>query len=287
MTDAKRPAARRHLAEFDARELSYRGTRLRYFVAGEGPPLVLVHGLGGAASNWRDLAPLLARTRRVLLPELPGHGGSSPLPAATTLTPFADRVLAVAEHEAMLPAPFVGHSMGGVVVLRAALVRRDAVTGVVLAGAAGIGSTTRRASLGLTITGLVQPGRRIAPRRRLFTETRAGRYTAFWHWGVADPAAFPPAAADGFLAGPLLHSDTFSAARALVVDDPRRDLHELGCPALVLWGARDKQLPLEDAFDYARRLRARLRVIPDCGHLLIGERPDACLDAIESFLERT
>jgi 4,5:9,10-diseco-3-hydroxy-5,9,17-trioxoandrosta-1(10),2-diene-4-oate hydrolase len=285
LTDAKRTDGRRHLSGFESRELSHRGTRLRYFVAGEGAPVVLVHGLGGAASNWRDLAPLLARTRRVLVPELPGHGGSSPLPAAATLTPFADRILAVAEHEAMLPSPFVGHSMGGVVVLRSALVCPDAVTGVVLAGAAGIGSATRRARVGLTIAGLVQPGRRIAPRRRPFTGTRAGRYAAFGHWGVADPAAFPPPAADGFLAGPLLHSDTFSAAQALVVDDPRRDLHELGCPALVLWGARDKQLPIDDAFDYARRLRARLRVIPDCGHLLIGERPDACLDAIESFLD--
>src|ERR671932_493943 len=75
--------------------------------------LVLVHGLGGAASNWRDLAPLLARRRRVLVPELPGHGGSSPLPAAPSMSPYSDRALAVAEHESMLPAPFVGHSMGG------------------------------------------------------------------------------------------------------------------------------------------------------------------------------
>jgi pimeloyl-ACP methyl ester carboxylesterase len=41
---------------------------------------------------------------------------------------------------------------------------------------------------------------------------------------------------------------------------------------------------IADAFEYARRLRAKLRVITDCGHLLIGERPDACLDAIEAFI---
>jgi pimeloyl-ACP methyl ester carboxylesterase len=55
------------------------------------------------------------------------------------------------------------------------------------------------------------------------------------------------------------------------------------CPVLVLWGARDNQLPVGDAFDYARRLRARLRVIADCGHLLIAERPEACADAIASL----
>ena len=52
----------------------------------------------------------------------------------------------------------------------------------------------------------------------------------------------------------------------------------------MLWGAKDNQLPLDDAFDYARRLRAPLRTIADCGHLLIVERPAACLDAVESFL---
>jgi pimeloyl-ACP methyl ester carboxylesterase len=56
------------------------------------------------------------------------------------------------------------------------------------------------------------------------------------------------------------------------------------CPVLVLWGAEDVQLPLDDAFEYARRLRAPLRVIPGCGHLLIGERPDACAHAIDDFL---
>ena len=58
----------------------------------------------------------------------------------------------------------------------------------------------------------------------------------------------------------------------------------ISCPALVLWGAEDAQLPLEDAFEYTRRLHARLRVIPGCGHLLIGERPDVCDRAIEDFL---
>jgi pimeloyl-ACP methyl ester carboxylesterase len=92
------------------------------------------------------------------------------------------------------------------------------------------------------------------------------------------------AAVDGFLDGTRLTTDSPSAARALVVDDVRQELGDVRCPTLVLWGARDNQLPLADAFDYARRLGAELRVIADCGHLLIGERPDLCAEAIESFL---
>ena len=92
--------------------------------------------------------------------------------------------------------------------------------------------------------------------------------------------------AEAFLSGPARHTDTVSAARALVRDDPRPDLDRVQCSTLLLWGARDNQLPVGDAFEYARRLGAPLRAIADCGHLLIGERPDACADAIEAFLSR-
>ena len=65
------PGFRPHFAEID-------GVRTRYFLGGEGPPLTMVHGLGGAAVNFTKLAPILARRRRVLIPDLPGHGLSEP-----------------------------------------------------------------------------------------------------------------------------------------------------------------------------------------------------------------
>ena len=95
----------------------------------------------------------------------------------------------------------------------------------------------------------------------------------FGRWGASDPPALSPEMAEAFLSGPARHTDTVSAAKALVRDDPRPDLDRVRCPVLLLWGARDNQLPVGDAFEYARRLRAPLRVIADCGHLLIGERP--------------
>jgi pimeloyl-ACP methyl ester carboxylesterase len=282
MTEAK------HLPGFEERWAEPHRIRLRYFAGGpaDGAPLVLVHGLGGAAANWTRLAPALARGRRVLVPELPGHGLSAPLPAAPGLAPYADTVAAVLEHEGVERAPVIGHSMGGSVALRLAVRRPRLVAALVLAAAAGIRSSTDEARRMLWMVGLVQPGRRIAPYRHSFARSAVGRMLAFWHWGVADPVALDPETAEAFLSGPGLHSDTWTAWQALVVEDLRRELGALRCPALVLWGAEDNQLPLEDGVEYARRLRAPLRVIPDCGHLLIGERPDACLDAIEGFLER-
>ena len=102
----------------------------------------------------------------------------------------------------------------------------------------------------------------------------------FRPWFVSDALSLSPGATVGFLEGATEHSDVRTAGRALVRDDPRRDLEQIRCPVVVLWGARDPQLPLDDAFEFARRLRAKLRVVADCGHLVIGERPEACLDAL-------
>jgi pimeloyl-ACP methyl ester carboxylesterase len=263
-----------------------KGSRIRYFVGGapRGKPLILVHGLGGCAANWVDVAPLLAERRRLLVPELPGHGRSSALAAVPNLAVFADRIAVVAEREGMFPAAIAGHSLGGVVGVRLALRRPDDVTALALVAAAGISSTTRRAKYGLRILGIIGPRRLVAPWADRVADSALLRYLVFGRWGASDPLIMSRAAVDGFLDGTRLTTDSPNAARALVLDDVRQELGEIRCPTLVLWGARDNQLPLADAFDYARRLRAELRVIADCGHLLIGERPDLCAQAIEAFL---
>lgn len=271
-------------AGFDERELDHRGTRLRYLVGGSGPPLVLVHGLGGAPTNWLHVAPALAAERRVIVPALPGHGGSGRLRDAPTLDPFADAVLAVLEHEDALPAPWVGHSLGGIVGLRAAVRRPEAVTGLVLAAAAGISSSTRAGALTVTTLGRVQPERLIRRHRRRFARSPAGRTLAFGWWAVADPGGFAAETAEAFLEGAAQHSDTRTAGLALVRSDSRHDLDRVACPCLCLWGAADNWVPVADGMEYARRLRAPLRLIADCGHLLIGERPDAVSAAVCDFL---
>jgi 4,5:9,10-diseco-3-hydroxy-5,9,17-trioxoandrosta-1(10),2-diene-4-oate hydrolase len=277
MTDAKLPGLEERFAEV-------KGVRMRYFLGGDGPPLILVHGLGGAAANWTELVPLLVRRHRVLVPDLPGHGGSTPLPAVAGLEPFADRVALVAEREGMLPAPVVGHSLGGMVVLRMALRQPDDVPALVLAAAAGLSVGNVWGRNMLSVFSIIRPGRLAARYRSRVSRSPLLRRLVFGFVSVADPPGLTDQAVEGFLAAQLLHTDVGSAWRALQADDPREELDAIRCPVLVLWGAEDVQLPLDDAFEYARRLHARLRVIPGCGHLLIGERPEACDQAIEDFL---
>jgi pimeloyl-ACP methyl ester carboxylesterase len=275
---------KQRLDGFESRELEWGGARLCYAVRGSGSPLVLVHGLGGTVENWRALAPALAARHRVLVPDLPGHGRSEALPGAPHLDVFADAVLAMLDAEGISGAAWIGHSLGGLISLRAAVRRPDAVHGVVLAAAAGIGSTSRAAKVTLTLFGLVQPGKAIAPFRDRWARSRLGRRVAFAWWGVADTDALEPELAEAFFVGPAHHTNTRQAGRALFATDPRDELERVTCPCLCLWGASDKWVKLDDGVEYARRLGAPLRAIAGCGHLLIGERPEVCLAAIEEFV---
>lgn len=276
---------RNGLPGLEERTAEVKDVRLRYFVGGDGPPLILVHGLGGAAVNWTQVVELLHGRFRLLVPDLPGHGGSSALPAAATLDPFADRVARLAAVEGMDRAAVAGHSMGGLIGLRLAVNEPDRVSALVLVAAAGIRSSTREAERYLTAAALLRPTRRYSRHRDAIARSPVLRTLVFGYFGASDPGALSDRAVHDFLWGVGVHTDTASARRALVRDDPRLDLERVNCPAFVLWGSRDNQVTVDDAFEYARRLRAPLRLVPDSGHLLIGERPDACAAAITAWLD--
>jgi pimeloyl-ACP methyl ester carboxylesterase len=280
------PDDRNGLGVLEERTADIKDVRLRYYIGGEGPPVILVHGLGGAAANWAGVVPLLVERHRLLVPDLPGHAGSTPFAAATTLDPYADRLERLAALEAMEHAGVVGHSLGGLVGLRLAVDFPQRVSALVLTAAAGIRSSTREAERYLNLAAILRPTRRYARHREEIARSHFLRMVVFGYFGASDPPAMSDGAVDGFLSAMDMHTDTATARRALVRDDPRLDLERVSCPVFLLWGARDNQITAEDAFEYARRLRAPLRMIADCGHLLIGERPDACAEAIETFLHR-
>jgi magnesium chelatase accessory protein len=253
---------------------------VRYHVGGEGEPLLLLHGLSGSAANWVELLPELVRRYRVLAVDLPGHARSGRLPRGASTADFAAAAASVLEAEADRAALVVGHSFGGLVALRLARSRPELVRGLLLVSPAGIASATRAARRVALASTTIRPGRYVAPFRHRYAGRAWYRRAVFRPWFVSDAVALTPTAALGLLDAQREHADTKTAARAMVADDPRHELDGIACPVLLLWGARDPQLPLDDAFEYARRLRAKLRVVADCGHLAIVERPAAVLDAL-------
>jgi pimeloyl-ACP methyl ester carboxylesterase len=259
------------------------GIAVRYYAGGEGDPLFLLHGLAGSARNWVELLPDLVRRHRVLAVDLPGHAGSAKAPRGTGVNAFAAVAAAVLEAEVEGPALVSGHSFGGLVALRLAQARPELVRGLLLVSPAGIATTAAVTRALVLASTTIRPGRWVAPFRHRYADRSWYRRAVFRPWFVSDATAISARATHGLLGAQREHSDTKTAGRAMNADDPRLDLAEIACPVVILWGARDPQLPLDDAFEYTRRLGAKLRIVADCGHLVIVERPAACLAALEEL----
>ena len=273
------------LAGFSDHRVRAAGQTLRYATAGSGVAIVLVHGLGGAAENWSEVAVQLAAEHRVLVPDLPGHGLSEPLTRRSAgLQPFTSAVLACMADAGIGRAVLVGHSFGGLVALRLALAERQMVRGLALASAAGISSSSARNRAALAFMTRVRPSRLGGGLGPLIVANRFVRQLAFAAM-VSDARSLSPEGTQGFLTGATRASDTRTAADAMVRDDVRQELGQLAAPALVLWGSRDLAQPVDDGIEYARRLRAPLRILADTGHLLIGERPRECAELVRDFVE--
>ena len=114
-------------------------TRVRYFQAGAGPPVMLLHGLGEAAVIWHANVEPLARGHTVYAPDLPGHGASEKPSWEYSLENSVRFLEAFMDALGLERASFVGNSMGGLIALSLALERPQRVNRLALEDAAGLG----------------------------------------------------------------------------------------------------------------------------------------------------
>lgn len=100
---------------------------LSYRVRGQGEPLLLIHGLGSSGADWEPQVRALERRFRVIIPDLPGTGSSSPMPAGFKIADVAETLWAFLDHLGVGIVNIAGFSLGGAVGLEMALQRPDAV----------------------------------------------------------------------------------------------------------------------------------------------------------------
>src|SRR6184192_3484575 len=120
-------------------EISVHGHRVRYRTAGEGPALLLVHGVAGSSQTWEEVVPALAREHTVIAPDLLGHGESAKPRGDYSLGAYAAGLrdlLVVLGHRR---ATVVGHSLGGGIAMQFAYEYPPFAERLVLASSGGIG----------------------------------------------------------------------------------------------------------------------------------------------------
>jgi pimeloyl-ACP methyl ester carboxylesterase len=266
------------------------GLPIRYLTAGEGPPLVLLHGAGDNALDWQWVMPTLAATHQVYAPDLPGSPDSA-RPAADYSPDFFERFAAgFLDALGIGRATFVGNSLGGLIALRLALSEPARVTALVLVDSAGLGYAVNPAFTSVNVPG---PFEAAIPLWR----TPVGAYQRAWGRTALLFAHPPTSVPREWLAeqGRLAQSPGYleahlSVLRALVSPLGQREvlvdrLPLLKIPTLVVWGARDRVFPESQAREAVVRLQeGALTIIPECGHMPHVECPDRFLAALDGFL---
>lgn len=260
------------------------GLALEVDVRGQGAPVLLLHGFGGAGAAWGEVARRLAESHRVIAPDLIGHGGSGDPKEPERV--FVERVLEdldrVLDAAGVDACTWIGYSMGGRIALAAALLRAERVRALVLESSS---------------PGLVSEEERRA--RRMLDNELAGRIehhgVATWvedwesHPLFARRRELPPEVRDPFLA---LRRDNRAESLAVWLRgfgvgaqaSYWSRLGEIRVPVLLLTGAEDPRYE-EIARAMAERLpEARHESVPGIGHTVHLEAPGRWLTAVEAFL---
>jgi pimeloyl-ACP methyl ester carboxylesterase len=238
---------------------------LRFFRAGRGPLLVLIHGTGRQAGDWSAIAPALARRYTVVLPDLPGHGDSAPASGPLPIGDLAASLGALLDQRHPgRPAILVGNSLGGWVALLYALRHPERVERVV-----GISSSGIYAKLDVPL----QPKDREQAR-------------VLWR-AIHGPRAQDPS--DGELDAIVTRIAAGPAPRVVaglrIEDFLDAQASGLKTPVDLLWGEEDGVLPIA----YGERLaallpRARLHRLPGCAHMPQVDCPRETLAALRGIL---
>ncbi|PSP40152.1 alpha/beta hydrolase [Halobacteriales archaeon QH_10_70_21] len=260
-------------------------TEVRYRAAGQGAPVVLLHGIGldSARVSWRHTLPALAEEYRVYAPDFPGHGDSGQPRARYTHEFFLDVLESFLERLDLEGAPLVGASMGGGVALGYAL--EHDVERLVLADSYGLGGDAPwRPAAGtlLRVPGAVTGwwrticASRVSVREHLRTLT--GGAPTDEH--VADVYEAVQEAGGRAMASWQRSEFRCDGLRTCYLDR----LSELSTPALFVHGAEDPLLPASWSERAAARTGGSLELFEGCGHWPSREAPERFDRTVRSFL---
>jgi pimeloyl-ACP methyl ester carboxylesterase len=277
---------RLHHAE-RSRFVEIEGVRVHYQEAGDvdAPAVVLIHGFCASNFVWNDaLVPLAEAGFRVVAPDLVGFGFSGkPVGGEYTIEAQARILVGLLDALGIGRAALVGSSYGGAVAAVCALDYAERVGHLVLVGAVSNDEIIRRPLLRLAATPVM--GELLAPvllDARQFVKNHLRKTYAAGNGYMLDAARIT--AHQRPLRAAATHRAILRTLRRWHATRIEREAARITQPALLVWGAHDRDVPLR----YGERLHgliahSRLVVFPDCGHLPQEERPQEFVSLVAEF----
>jgi pimeloyl-ACP methyl ester carboxylesterase len=274
------------------RWLRVAGRAVNVIELGEGPPLLFLHGHSGRWANWLENIPHFARTRRVVALDLPGFGASEMPAGGVSIENYARVLDEACGLLGIDAAAVVGNSMGGFAVAELAIKFPERVERLVLVSAAGLSTGymgvssefLRRRSVAMFARAINAYA--AIPEARAQTLMRRRRLRR----RVLDIVAAHPERLPAPICAELLRGSGMPAAPdatdAVMTYDFRHRVTEIACPTLIVWGAKDRVVPVASAHDYERLIPdTRKEIFADTGHVAMVERPARFNRVLQQFLE--
>jgi pimeloyl-ACP methyl ester carboxylesterase len=274
-------------------ELELHGHRMRYRIGGEGPPIVLIHGITGTSETWGEVLPLLAQEHTVVAPDLLGHGDSAKPKGDYSLGAYASGVRDLMIALEIDSATVVGHSLGGGVAMQFAYQFPERLERLVLVSSGGLG---REVHLMLRLTAL-PAAEYVLPLLVAEPLRNAGQAVAGFLGRVGLRAGHDlEEIARGFASlGDVDARQAFIHTARSIIDiegqrvsaTDRLYLSE-GVPSLLIWGERDPVIPSEHG-RAARELMpgSRFELFPDAGHFPHRHDPQLFAETLSDFVADT
>lgn len=265
------------------------GTQISFWIAGDGPSMLLLHGAGESGADWLWVLPQLAARYQVVAPDLPVRMRTTRPGEGIRPAQFAEFVGEFLDTLQMPQAVVVGNSLGGLIAIRFALAHPERVLALVLVDSIGLGQ-----EINPTIQWIISPGGNEMSMSWAVTTPgvlsrawmRAGLYFARpnrapneWIEEQQSLALLPGVmqawgVSLRFVVGP-------AGQQEVMLDQ----LGGLTMPTLLVWGERDGVVPHCHARHALERLpHGRFRLIADCGHLPQVEQPEEFVRAVRDFL---
>lgn len=257
------------------RDATLRGVRVHWAEAGQGPPLLLVHGLLVSHLEWLPVLPRLAASFRCIALDLPGFGKSDKPPESRypyTREAFAETVAEFVRHLGLERTHVCGHSLGGAIALTLAADHPRAVDRLAVIDSAAYAFRIPLKGR-LPLVPLVGP----VLFKRLYGR---GMFRAYFeddvfsgHGGVDLDRV--DAYYDDFDSPGARDAAYVALQRTIDVGTLSRKVPRIEADTLVIWGEEDRLVPVGVAHRLARELKkARLEIVTGCGHAPNEERPD-------------
>jgi pimeloyl-ACP methyl ester carboxylesterase len=276
-------------------ELSYlelNGDRIAYRDVGHGPALLLIHGMAGSSATWQGIIPQLSKKYRVIAPDLLGHGNSAKPRGDYSLGAFAVLLRDLLDELGVHRATVIGQSLGGGIAMQFAYQHRDYCERLVLIGSGGLGPDLSPLLRVLSAPGaeFVLPA--VAPQPVLNLGNKLGSWLT--SAGIQAPRAGQMWQAYSSLSDPAARAAFLRTLRS-VVDHRGQAVSALaklhltvGLPTLLIWGDRDRIIPISHAYAAHEALAgSRLEVLDGVGHFPHVEAPTAVADILEDFIAST